>query len=155
MSELSTPKGAVMPRRAFFAAALSAITAGGAVGLAMWGGVDAPATESFQFSRGVLFQAGEAERLQAYLAKATLDDRIDVTIIGHSGTAGDATANTELSQNRADIALEAAATLGIGRGRLTAIGLGGASPLAQESGESDRAWQARLARVEVSMQVRR
>ena len=145
----------MMPRRAFIAAALSAITAGGAVGLAMWGGVDAPASESFQFSRGTAFQAGEEERLKAFLAQATLDDRIDITILGHSGTAGDAAANTELSQNRADVALEAAAALGIARGRVTAVGLGGASPLAQESGESDRAWQSRLARVEVSLQVRR
>ena len=59
MSELSTPKGAVMPRRAFIAAALSVITAGGAVGVAMWGRVDAPASENFQFSRGTTFQAGE------------------------------------------------------------------------------------------------
>lgn len=154
MSELSTPK-AVMPRRAFLAAALSAITAGGAVGLAMWGGVDAPATESFQFSRGTSFQAGEEERLNAFLAQAALDDRIDITIVGHSGTAGDAEANSALSQTRADTVLEAAAALGIARGRITSIGLGGGSPLAQESGESDRAWQSRLARVDVSLQVRR
>ncbi|MEM1233483.1 MAG: OmpA family protein [Pseudomonadota bacterium] len=144
-----------MPRRAFVAAGLSALCAGGAVALAMLGAVDAPDTQTFQFSRGATLQPGEEERLNALLAAASLDDRIHVTIIGHSGTAGDGNANEELSLQRANVVVDAAAALGVGRGRLTAIGLGGAQPLAQEDGEGDRAYQARLARVDVSLQVRR
>ncbi|MEM6276530.1 MAG: OmpA family protein [Pseudomonadota bacterium] len=144
-----------MPRRAFVAAALSAVCAGGAVALAIFGAVDAPETQSFQFSRGTTLQPGEAERLEAMLSAAALDDRIVVTIIGHSGTTGDSGANDELSFQRATVVVEAAAALSIARGRLTAIGLGGAQPLAQNEGEGDRAYQARLARVDVSLQVRR
>ncbi|MEM1373128.1 MAG: OmpA family protein [Pseudomonadota bacterium] len=144
-----------MPRRAFVAALLSAACAAGAVALAVFGAVDAPHTETFQFSRGTTLQPGEAEQLEALLSAAALDDRIDVTIVGHSGTTGDGAANDALSVERAAVVLDAAAALGIARGRLNAIGLGGAQPLTQRDGEGDRAYQARLARVDVSLQVRR
>lgn len=147
----TTPK---TPRRLFLAAGLAAVAASGAVGLALWGQVTAPGSDSFQFARGTSFATGEADRLRAYLAAATADDRITVVILGHSGSSGDPEANMALSLERANIARDIARDLGIEGARLRVSAMGGAAPLTQESGESDRAYQARLARVEVILQVR-
>lgn len=145
----------LLPRRAFVAGGLSAVLAGAGVGLALLGGVSQVEASDFQFSRGVTLANGEEERLRGILARALPDERVHVTIVGHSGDVGDAAANLSLSEERAALAQSLALGLGIAADRITARGVGGASPLAQEDGESDRAYQARLARVEVSLQVRR
>ncbi|MEM1341995.1 MAG: OmpA family protein [Pseudomonadota bacterium] len=144
-----------MPRRVFLAAGLAALTAGGAVALATLGGLGAPQQESFRFSRGTAFAAGEEDRLRAFVLEAARDDAIAVVIAGHSGTSGDAEANRDLSQDRAARAAEIARAAGVPDARISVVALGGAAPLSQETGEAERAYQARLARVEVSLQVRR
>lgn len=153
--EVNAGKQPVLPRRAFVAAGLSAVFAGGAIGLAALGGLSGVETEVFGFSRGTSFVNGDEERLRGMLAQALQDDRIHVTILGHTGQAGEADANLELSQTRADLARSIATDLGISGDRITARGVGGGSPLAKTDGESERAYQSRLARVEVSLQMRR
>ncbi len=148
-------KSPVFPRRAFLAAGLSALFAGGAVGLAILGGQSAIAAEEFQFSRGLTFANGDRDRLLAMLAQALRDDRIHVTILGHTGTTGDADANVKLSEDRAELVAGMAQSLGVTSGRVTARGVGGADPLAKLDDESERAFQSRLARVEVSLQMRK
>jgi len=143
------------PRRLFLASIVAAIAAGGATALATFGAVTAPETETFQFARGTSFATGEADRLDGYLTAAMQDDRIAVVIVGHSGTQGDATANQALSVSRAEIAAEKAVALGIPRDRITARGVGGGAPLAKDPAQSDRAYEAQLARVDVTLQVRR
>ncbi|MEM8803590.1 MAG: OmpA family protein [Pseudomonadota bacterium] len=134
---------------------MSAVLAGSAVALGILGGASQVQTGSFQFSRGLSFANGDEARLRGLLAGAVADERIHVTIVGHTGSAGDDAANLELSEERADLAQTMAVTLGIPASRITARGVGGAAPLAKEDGESDRAYQSRLARVEVSLQMRR
>ncbi len=148
-------QGPVIPRRAFVAAALSALAAGGAVTLGMLGGLSSVQSDVFQFSRGTSFVTGEEARLRGLLAEALPDERVHVTIVGHTGDAGDASANLALSEERAARAVSIAQSLGIPGDRITATGVGGDAPLAQANGESDRAFQSRLARVEISLQVRR
>lgn len=143
-----------LPRRVFMAAGLAAIAAGGAAALGVLGQLTAPQAESFRFARGTGFASGEEARLRGFLADAAQDDRISVIITGHSGTSGDATANLELSTERAELAEALAREMGVDASRIRAAGAGGGNPLPQEAGESDRAWQSRLARVEVSLQVR-
>lgn len=145
----------LIPRRAFFAAGLSAVMAGSAVSLAVLGGMSDVEASSFQFSRGTSLAAGEEARLQGLLAQALPDERIHVTVLGHSGDAGDAAANLALSEERALLVHSAAKAMGIGNDRITARGVGGATPLPKVDGESDRAYQSRLARVEVSLQLRK
>lgn len=145
----------LFPRRAFLAAGLSAVLAGSGVALALFGGVSEVDADAFQFSRGVSLANGEEARLRGFLAAALPDERVHVTIVGHTGDAGDAAANLELSEERAAVALAMAQDMGFPPDRITSSGVGGASPLSKESGESDRAFQSRLARVEVSLQVRR
>lgn len=147
--------GPIFPRRAILAAGLSALVAGGAVALAGLGAISQPERAQFQFSRGTAMATEEDVRLRGYLSKALADERLHVTILGHAGTAGDAAANLELSETRAQAIQAIALDLGLPSDRITASGLGGGAPLVQQAGEGDRAYQSRLARVEVALQVRR
>lgn len=133
----------------------SALVAGGSVYLATVGELIAPKTASFRFSRGVNFAAGEEQRLRAYLLEALRDDRVNVVIVGHSGTSGDAAANEQLSAARATFAAEIATEIGIDPGRVDFLGVGGRAPFVRPEGTAERTWQAELARVEVTLQVRR
>ncbi|MEM6477775.1 MAG: OmpA family protein [Pseudomonadota bacterium] len=153
--EVPESSGPIFPRRVFVAAALSAACAGGAAGLAGLGVLSAPQSAEFQFSRGTSFASGEEARLRALLAEALADERLNVTIIGHTGDAGDPQANLALSDERAALALEIAQSMGISAAQLSAQGVGGGAPLARLEGESERAHQIRLARVTVALQLRR
>jgi len=145
----------VLPRRVFVTAGLSAVLAGAAVLLAIFGGMSDVETSSFQFSRGVSFAAGEEARLRGLLAQALPDQRVHVTILGHTGDAGDVDANLALSEERATLVQAMALAAGIGPDRVTVQGVGGNAPLPKDNSESDRAYQSRLARVEVSLQLRK
>lgn len=144
-----------LPRRAFFAAGLSAALAFTCVSLAMIGGLSRTKGDSFQFTRGLSFASGEEARLRGLLAEALPDDRIHVTILGHTGDVGDASANLSLSEDRADLAKTLAEEMAISGNRISARGVGGAAPLPRLDGETARAYQSRLARVEVTLQMRR
>lgn len=145
----------IFPRRAFVAAALSALFAGSAVGLATLGKMSSVQSETFQFSRGVSLVAGDEARLRGLLASALADDRFHITVLAHTGVTGDTDANLNLSQERADLVSSLARELGVEAAQITARGLGGGAPLPKIADESDRAYQVRLARVEVSLQMRK
>ncbi len=147
--------GPILPRRVFVAAGCSAILAAAGVSLATLGGFSKPDQEIFQFTRGTTFAAGEQARLRGFLAAALPDDRMHVTILGHTGDAGDDAANLELSETRAVEVKRIAESMGVTSDRITAQGLGGTATLPKEEGEGARAYQSRLARVEVSLQMRR
>lgn len=145
----------LLPRRAFLAAGFSAATAALGAGALWMGLLGAPQTETFQFSRGTAFANGEALRLKAHLLPALQDDRIDVVIVGHTGQQGVSEANLDLSKARAAAAANLAVELGLPRARLTVRGVGAARPLTRADGQSERAFQSSLARVEVTLQARR
>ena len=117
--------------------------------------MSAPESQHFNFSRGVTWAAQEGQRLRGFLAGALEDERIHVTILGHTGNTGDEAANLELSAARAEIARSVAQDLGIQADRMTIQGLGGGRPLLKSDGESERAYQSRLSRVEVILQLRK
>lgn len=144
-----------VPRRLFVAAALAALGAGGATALGVFGALGAPETEAFGFSRANTFATGEETRLRGHLSRALEDDRLGVVIVGHSGTLGDDAANLALSEERAAAVRALAVGMGIAPGRIAATGVGGGAPLAREPGQSDRAHEASLARVEVTLRMRR
>lgn len=144
-----------IPRRTLLAGMCSACVAGGAVYLATLGQVTAPDMQIFRFVRGVSLATGEEQRLRAYLLNALRDDRMNVVVVGHSGTSGDAVANQQLSEARAMFAADIAADLGIDSARIAFAGVGGSAPLARPEGITERAWQSELARVEITIQVRR
>ncbi len=146
---------AVLPRRAFAAALLSGAVAAMAVGLVTWGGLDAPRTESFQFSRGVNFTEGAEAQLRGFLTPAIADDRLAVLITGHTGSLGDAAANLALSTRRAERVAEIALDLGIPQNRITAAGVGGSAPVPKSAEQSEREYQSTLSRVDVTLRALR
>jgi outer membrane protein OmpA-like peptidoglycan-associated protein/ABC-type nitrate/sulfonate/bicarbonate transport system substrate-binding protein len=105
----------------------------------------------------VIFQHGAADL--DLLGKEVMDRAVDllrhypkfrVVVEGHTATRGDPEENHRLSQERADAVVRyLTVTHNIDPNRLKAKGLGGTRPLPQESGESLRAWQYRLPRVEL------
>lgn len=152
MDHRDTP---ALPRRVFVAAGMSAVLAGSAIALSVLGGMSDVEASSFQFSRGVSLSAGEEARLRGLLAEALPDERVHVTIVGHTGDSGDVAANLALSEERAALVQAMALAAGIGTDRMTFQGVGGSAPLPKENGESERSYQSRLARVEVTLQLRR
>lgn len=73
-----------------------------------------------------------------------------VVVRGHSGTRGDAASNRALSIERAEaVKRYLMVTHGTDDARLRAVGYGGERPLARGPGESDRAYEYRLPRVEL------
>lgn len=145
----------LVPLRAIFAIVASAAVAAMIAGLGLVGAVTVPDDEVFRFTRGTQFAAGEEARLRGHLAKAAKDERIAVIITGHTGTQGDEGANIALSEDRANVAAALAEEMGVTADNIHAGGAGGGSPLPKQDGMSDRAHQSTLARVEVTLQVRR
>ncbi len=143
------------PRRIFLAGLAAALAAGSATALATLGGLTGTTTDTFRFSRGTSLASGEDARLRGFLGAALEDERISVTIIGHSGTQGDAAANLTLSTQRAEAIAAIAREMGLPGGRVTVSGVGGGDPLPREDGQSDRAFESALARADVTLQVRR
>ena len=145
----------LLPRRAVFAAFLSAICAGTTAALITIGNMSSVDSSPFQFARGTTFASGEESRLRGFLSSALSDNRIQITILAHTGSAGDEEANLSLSEERVAIARDIAIDLGISNDRITARGVGGSAPLSKREDESDRGYQSRLARLDVALQLRR
>ncbi|WP_028582442.1 phosphate ABC transporter substrate-binding/OmpA family protein [Desulfogranum japonicum] len=105
----------------------------------------------------IIFQSGSTQL--TLIAKQVVDNTIArlkhyphfrVIVRGHTGTRGDTTANEQLSQQRAEaVARYMTITYSIDQNRLYTEGVGGSMPLEKKSGESDRAYQYRLPRVEL------
>lgn len=75
-----------------------------------------------------------------------------VVIKGHTGLRGDKTANQLLSQDRAEsVARYIEITYNIDIDRIRAVGYGSSKPLAKKPGESNRAYNYRLPRVELNL----
>ncbi len=145
----------ILPRRAFVVAALSAVTAASFISLGVIGGLSRIDQGMFQFTRGLSLAAGQESRLRGFLSDALSDERIQVIILGHTSDAGNDNANLKLSEERAALVRTIAEEMGIASDRITANGVGSSAPLDREEGETDRAFQQRMARVEVALQMRR
>lgn len=75
-----------------------------------------------------------------------------VLIKGHTGIRGDRQANLQLSQQRADsVKKYLEKTYHIDNNRLHSVGYGAEKPLARAAGESNRAYEQRLLRVELAL----
>jgi len=107
--------------------------------------------------RPILFQSGTAAL--SYEGKLELDQAAEalqhypnfrILIKGHTSTQGNSNANKELSQARADsVKRYLTLTHGLQKERVMALGFGGSKPLERLTGESLRAYNYRLPRVEL------
>ena len=105
----------------------------------------------------IVFQSGVDELTPE--GKEQLDRAVDnlkhypnfrVMIKGHTGKRGNASANLNLSKERAEaVTRYLNVTYGIDLDRMYPQGFGGTKPLARKSGESSRAYNYRLPRVEL------
>jgi outer membrane protein OmpA-like peptidoglycan-associated protein len=109
--------------------------------------------------RSIPFQSGTSDlnlegkqQLDAAADNLSHYPHFRVVIRGHTGTRGDRASNKELSLARADaVRRYLMITHGIEEARLHTIGYGGERPLPRSADESDRAYEYRLPRVELSL----
>ncbi len=107
----------------------------------------------------IKFQSGTSdlvvdgkESVDAIAAKLKNYPTFRILVKGHTAVSGDAEANMALSLERAEaVARYMKVTYGIDENRIRFIGLGGTKPLPREPDESNRAYDYRLPRVEVSL----
>ena len=107
----------------------------------------------------VSFQSGTADL--GYDGKTEIDGMMDVLrhypgfrirVRGHTAQSGDPELNKQLSLERADaVARYMNVTYNVDPNRIKVVGMGSSQPLPLLPGESDRAYQYRLPRVEVSL----
>ncbi len=107
--------------------------------------------------RPIVFQSGVDE--MTVEGKVELDKAVEnlkhypnfrVVIKGHTAIRGDETANQQLSQGRAEaVSRYFNVTYGIDIDRVWPIGMGASQPLPRKTGESNRAYNYRLPRVEL------
>ena len=71
---------------------------------------------------------------------------LGVVITGHTGSAGDAEANQELSQKRADAIAAMLIKKGVPQSRIITLGAAGSRPPTRESKESEASFKRRLPR---------
>ncbi len=106
---------------------------------------------TFAAGRSELSLAGKAELDRAAENLSHYPD-FRVVIRGHTSTQGDSAANTQLSLERADaVKRYLVITYGIDDDRIRSEGRGGSMPLPRRAGESQRAYEYRLPRVELAL----
>lgn len=76
-----------------------------------------------------------------------------IEVQGHTSARGDKAANQTLSQERASAVVEQLTRAGIDANKIRAVGYGGSQPLQRQAGESLRAYNYRLPRVEVQLKA--
>jgi hypothetical protein len=76
---------------------------------------------------------------------------LGVVITGHTGRAGDAEANQQLSQNRADVIAGMLIKRGIPQSRIISLGAAGSLPPTRKNTESDASFNRRLPRTVIAI----
>ncbi len=104
---------------------------------------------NFQSGTADLSMAGK-EELDVMASKLKHYPNFRIIIKGHTSLQGDPEANKQLSLERAEsVARYLMVTYGMDANRLRAMGMGQEHPLPRLAGESDRAYNYRLPRVEI------
>lgn len=106
---------------------------------------------SVGFVRGTTLTESAAGTLDAVAALKREHPSAIISLTGHTGTAGEPALNLSLSQERAAQVRDQLIERGVPGEAISADGKGGTDPLPQTADESERAWQARLARVDIQI----
>lgn len=128
-----------------------AVTAGASLLFNSMGQAEQPAVYHLDFRRGVQPGEGADTELARIVRDAVARDQAAIIVTGHTGTLGDTQANQALSARRAQVIEKRLTDEGVDADRITTGGVAGAEPLERRDDESDRAYQRRLARVDVTV----
>jgi outer membrane protein OmpA-like peptidoglycan-associated protein len=99
----------------------------------------------------VLFSSGQAQLVEG--GRSSLEEVVDllqtepdkqIRVEGHTDSRGDAEANLQLSQQRAEAVREALIELGVASDRVTATGMGEDFPISSNEDEEGRALNRRV-----------
>lgn len=110
-----------------------------------------PSTYRVLFEQGTTMEDGAEAVLARALEDAHTRHGARVVVVGHTGTRGDADANQTLSGERARVVARELVDSGIAKDRIKTLAMGGESPLERAQDESDRAYQRRLPRTEITI----
>lgn len=113
------------------------------------GTLERPVTVTIPFERGVSIDDDAKALVALAFKESAARPDASVVVSGHTGSRGDAQANMALSERRAETIAGLLSDQGLDPDRMETAGLGGAQLLPQQEGESDRAYQRRLSRVDV------
>lgn len=113
------------------------------------GELERPVTVTIPFERGVSVDSDARALIGVAFKESAARPDAGVVISGHTGSRGDTQANIDLSMQRANTVAALLADQGLNQERMEMAGLGGAQLLPQKEGESDRAYQRRLSRVDI------
>lgn len=113
------------------------------------GELERPVTITIPFERGTSLDDDAQSRIALVFKESAARPDANVVVSGHTGSRGDEQANLALSQQRAETIKQLLSEQGLSPDRMEVVGLGGAELLPQKEGESDRAYQRRLARVDI------
>lgn len=109
-----------------------------------------------QYSRSTNLSSGEQERLDAFIGQTIGEERILFHVLGHTGERGDVAANLDLSKKRAAHVADLLQKAGVSDDRISFVdGVGAADPLPALSDETESARQRRMARVVVTVVVKK
>ncbi|RZU98138.1 OmpA family protein [Spiribacter vilamensis] len=119
-----------------------------------WIGRDhAPRTYTVGFERGTSLTAAGERTVERVAATMDRQSGYRASLVGHTGTRGEAEANYALGERRARTVRDALQASGIEPERITTHSVGGKEPLERQADETDRAYRDRLRRTEVRLQL--
>ncbi|SDG52346.1 OmpA family protein [Roseospirillum parvum] len=137
--------------RRLFGLALIVLATGAVLGTHWLGNLASTQRLTVPFARGTELTAEGRTAIERAVVFLTEHPRHHASVVGHSGTLGDADSNRLLSQQRAEAVADRLIAAGIDRARLTTAGIGGSEPLPRRDDEPTLAYQGRLARVVVTL----
>ena len=151
MPDQTIPQPIGLPRRYILGAVLAGGLVAAASGLGLIGYGSTPKSADFRFSRGIDLAPCEYAAAIGLISEYVVRPDIGFHITGHTGTSGASAANLTLSQSRADTVREMMMEQGVAPNRiLSAIGVGGGSPLPRSADQTDREYQRSLSRVTIT-----
>ncbi|WP_111497910.1 MULTISPECIES: OmpA family protein [Marinobacter] len=113
------------------------------------GALEQPVSLTVLFDRGTDLDDDAAMIIAKAVRESLARPEAGILVTGYTGSRGDEQANLALSERRAEFIKSRLEDKGIEPERIDTVGLGGTEALERKEGESDRAYQRRLARADI------
>lgn len=138
------------------AGAIGFLASGLLIALSLGLGFGPKEVDSFtvRFDIGTTLQEGGTATIDAAVASLATDPTAVLVVTGHTGTAGDMSANHTLSENRAQAVADLIQMHGVSEDRIVTLGAAGTLPAPREDGMSDAAYERTLPRAVITLSDR-